>query len=173
MTSFRKAPVLLAAILVLMLVSCGRAPPPDSPEGFGLVFEYGVGDAPNKNVLDTSRGTFTKDMILDPPITVKLSLGKSDLARIRTRMDEIDFWSYPEILEYEMPSGGGYLVTPYSSYYFKVTYGSNVKVLRWDDEHGDQSDRAVKLRELIQMIRETIESTAEYKALPKPKGGYM
>jgi hypothetical protein len=145
----------------------------DNPEGFSLVFEYGVGGSPTKNVLDTSRGTFTKDMVVDPPITVKLSLAESELVRIRTNMDEIDFWSYPDILEYEIPADGGYSVTPYGSYYFRAKSGLTVKELGWDDEHGDQSTQAVKLRELIRLIQDIIQSSDEYKALPEPRGGYM
>jgi hypothetical protein len=172
----RKAPILLVGMLALVFMSCGPAiegAPQGNPEGFSLGFEYGVGGSPTKNVLDTARGTFTKDMIVDPPNTVKLSLGENALIRIRAKMDEIDFWSYPDILEYEIPPDGGYSVTPYGSYYFRAKRGSTVKELRWDDEHGDQSDRAGKLRELIRLIQVIIESTDEYESLPEPRGGYM
>ena len=124
----------------------------------------------HKSVLDTARGTFTKDMVVDPPITVDLELSGEALARIEDKMDEIDFWSYPDILERESPQ---YSVTPYATYYFKVQRGTEVKELRWDDDCGDRGDRAVKLEELITLIREIIESTDEYKALPEPRGGYM
>lgn len=172
----RRVPILLVGVLALVFMSCRPAiegAPQDNAEGFSLVFEYGVGGSPTKNVLDMSRGTFTKDMVVDPPITVKLNLGENELVRIRAKMDEIDFWSYPDVLEYEMPPEGGYSVTPYGSYYFRAKRGLNVKELRWDDEHGDQSARAVKLRELIRLVREIIEFTDEYKALPEPRGGYM
>jgi hypothetical protein len=163
-------------LLALMLISCGpslggtRQDTP-APESLTLVFKYGVGA---KNVLDTARGTFTKDMIVDPSITVDLRLTREDLDRIAARMDETDFWSYPEVLEYEIPADGMIrAVTPYSSYYFRAQRAATVKELTWEDEHADQSGRATRLRELTVLIREIIESRPEYKALPEPRGGYM
>ncbi len=168
-------------LLAMLLPSCGQAllgsPQTGSPkEAFSLVFEYGVGGAPTKNVLDTARGTFTKDMIVDPPVTVKLKLSEDDLNRIRCKMDEIHFWDYPDVLEPE-PRGDGTVmaVTPYSSYYFKVERNGAVKEVSWENQYlySDETSRAKNLKDLAQLIWGIITSTDEYKALPEPKGGYM
>ena len=173
--------VLLSLLLmVLPIASCGQAlqgsPQTGPPAGsnFSLVFEYGVGGAPTKNVLDTARGTFTKDMIMDPPVTVKLKLGEDELNRIRYKMDEINFWDYPDIFEPE-PRGEGMMVTPYSSYYFKVERDGAVKEVTWENQYlyVDESSRAKNLKELAQLIWGIITSTDEYKALPEPRGGYL
>ena len=165
-------------LLALLLSSCGSpvegSPQQGSTSGFNLVFKYGVGGAPTKNVLETARGTFTRDMILDPPVTVKLKLSEDDLKRIRDKMDEIHFWDYPDVLGYEPPPGGlTRMVTPYPSYYFRAERGGVVKELRWDDQHADESERAVKLRDLTVLIREIVESKPGYEELPEPRGGYM
>jgi hypothetical protein len=64
-------------------------------------------------------------------------------------------------------------VTPYEKYYFKVEKGSLVKDLRWEDEILNPDVKADKLRELITLIINIIESKPEYKALPEIRGGYM
>lgn len=56
------------------LVFVGQVPA--RPEEFKLVFTYGYGTG---SVLDTQKGTFTKDMILDPNITIQLTLSEQEL----------------------------------------------------------------------------------------------
>jgi hypothetical protein len=73
---------------------------------YDLVFVYGVkGNRPDPvNRLDTMRGTFTKDMVMDPPpITFKLKLSDEQMARIMERMTEIGFPNYP--MTYAPPMG--------------------------------------------------------------------
>ncbi len=179
--ALRRIAVTLAVIATLSLVSCGQAVESQSPKGstaesFSLVFKYGVGGAPTKNVLDTARGTFTKDMIVDPPATVKLKLSEDDLDRIRSKMEEIHFWEYPEVLEPEPRADGtGMAVTPYSSYYFKVERNGAVKEVTWENQYlySDETSRAKNLKDLAQLIWGIITSTDEYKVLPEPKGGYI
>ncbi len=69
-----------------------RESPGDST--FNLIFKYGV-DA--KNILNTFEGTYTKDMIPDPPIATKLSLTREELDTIYKKMVDIDFFSYPDV----------------------------------------------------------------------------
>jgi hypothetical protein len=168
---------MLLGVLVLSLVSCGaprQGSPPTGPGSGGdlsLLFKYGVGA---KNVLDTAEGTFTRDMIVDPAKKVSLRLTREELHRISAKMDEIDFWSYPDVLEFETPADGVVtMVTPYTSYYFRAVRSGTVKELSWDDRYSDQTARATMLRYLFALIRGTVESKAEYKALPEPRGGYM
>ena len=90
--------------LVALDVAGGCAGPelprePASPSAVALtelVFAYGHG---GKNVLDTAKGTFTKDMIADPPLTVGLRLTEAELERIAKKMAEIGFLAYPEVFE--------------------------------------------------------------------------
>ena len=92
------------------LAACG-GPGSDAPSSqprpsglalTGLVFAYGVGA---RNVLDTTRGTFTKDMISASPITISLELSAGDMARISEKMDEIGFFSYPSAFTPSMAEG--------------------------------------------------------------------
>lgn len=149
------------------MVGCGAGTSPD----FNLIFKYGVGA---KNELNTFKGTYTRDMILDPSITVKLSLSEEELDSIYQKMVEIDFFEYPDRFSVPIPPDGMVImVTPYSSYYFKVKYDFKIKELWWEDEIKNENIEADKLRELIKLIRDIIESKEEYKQLPPPRGGYL
>lgn len=170
----------LMIILALMAALSGTAgcvapplspAPPPSPSTFNLTFKYGVGA---KNELNTSQGTYTKDMIMDPSITVNLSLSREELDRIYQKMIEINFFGYPDEFAVSIPPGQSVgMLTPYYSYYFKVEYDSKVKELWWEDDIINQDKKAEKLRELITLITDIIESKEEYKQLPPPTGGYI
>ena len=149
------------------MVGCSAHTSPD----FNLIFKYGVGA---KNELNTFEGTHTRDMIMDPSITVDLSLSKEELDSIYQKMEAIDFFEYPDRFSVPIPPDGRVImVTPYYSYYFKVKYDSKIKELWWEDEIKNENMEADKLRELIKLIRDIIESKEEYKQLPPPRGGYL
>jgi hypothetical protein len=62
-----------------------------SSEGTRIEFRYGVGA---KNVFDTYTGTFTKDLIGDPPVTIKMALTEDELLRIEAKLEEVLGISY-------------------------------------------------------------------------------
>ena len=154
-----KRGIILTGLLALVLslfgaVGCDEAEPESA--GFNLEFKYGI---TARNVLDTFEGTYTKDMVIDPPITVELSLSAAEKEMIYEKIVEIDFFSYPDEFSVDVPPGAMTVkVTPYSSYYFRVAYNSQVKELRWDDKITHPDEKADRLRELITVIRNIIES---------------
>lgn len=165
--------VLLAFILA-GLTGCSskpdETPPPPWTGGIsGLVFAYGVGA---RNVLDTEAGTFTADMILASPVTVPLRLTDAEMARIARKMEEIDFFSYPE--KYVTPErGDSGWVTPYLTYVFRVTTQQGTKVVEWEDQVVNDDSGAANLRELADLIRGMIQAKPAYQTLPEPEGGYL
>ncbi len=162
--------VILASV-VAILGTAGCTAPASGESSFNLVFQSGVGA---RNRLDTFNGTFTKDMIMEPSIKVKLSLSEEELDSIYQKMMEIDFFNYPDRFSVTVPPGEStIIVTPYESYYFKVRYGSRVKELWWEDEIKNENIEADRLRELIELIWSIVQSKEEYKKLPPPKGGYL
>lgn len=161
--------VLALAIVLLGAAGCDSKSPPEAD--FNLVFKYGFGA---KNTLDTFKGTFSKDMVTDPPVTVPLSLSEEEMDRIRQKMIAIDFISYPENFSVSVPPGEPTrIVTPHQSDYFKVEYNGQVKELWWQDDITNKDEKADSLRELIKLIREIIEAKEEYKKLPAPTSGYL
>ena len=148
-------------------------PTPQEPN-FNFVFRYGI---MAKNILDTFQGTYSKDMVADPNIMIYLSLSEEELDRIYDKMVEIDFFNYPDKFSVSGPPGVPTgIKTPYSSYYFKVEYNSMIKELWWNDQivYKDyQDEKADRLRELIMLIRDIVESKEEYKKLPEPTSAYQ
>jgi len=162
--------IVLALVAALSGTMCCSAPPPH-PSNFNMIFKYGGGAG---NELNTFEGTYTNDMIMDPSITVDISLSKQELDRIYQKMIEINFFGYPDQFSVSVPPGQSFgLATPHCSYYFRVEYDSKVKELSWEDNITNEDKKAEKLRELIKLIRDIIESKEEYKQLPPPRGGYI
>lgn len=160
---------LFLAISLLGAMGCDNGTPGE-PD-FNLIFKYGV---TARNELNTFEGTYTKDMVLDPPITIELRLSREEMDQIYQKMSEIDFFSYPDEFSVSVPAGKLIgILTPHSSYYFKVEYESWIKELRWEDDITNPDEKADRLRELIIFIRNIIESKDEYKELPEPTSAYL
>ena len=165
---------LLAVVLALVSCFCGINGCNESKtevSSFNLVFKYGI---TARNILDTFEGTYTRDMVTDPPVTIELSLSEREKEDIYKKMVECEFLNYPDEFSVSVPPGElTGLVTPYNSYYFKVEYNSRIKELRWDDEITNQDEKADRLRDLVIFIRNIIESKEEYKELPEPTSAYL
>lgn len=141
---------------------------------YDLVFIYGVKgnrlDPVNK--LDTMRDTFTKDMVMDQPITFELTLTDEQMARITERVEEIGFLSYPSLYAPPMGPVVG-IVTPYSTYHLKLYRdGVMVKQVRMDTDRVSDDPRTENLVSLFTLIIDIIESTDAWKESPNPRGGY-
>ena len=161
--------VLTILVPVLGMVGCNEAEPQVSD--FNLEFKYGI---TARNILDTFEGTYTKDMVADPPVSIDLSLSEEEKDIIYQKMVEIDFFSYPDDFSVDVSTAERITTfMPYNSYYFKVEYDSQIKELRWDDDITKPDEKADRLRELILLIRNIIESKEEYKELPEPTSAYL
>jgi hypothetical protein len=178
MTGRSIALVLLAALL--SLAGCGdegapaTPPPPASPEPIvkGLIFAYGPHKP--KNVLDTTHGTFTKDLVLAPSITVPFRLSGDELARISRKILAIDFWSYQSRY---VSLGHGQRFEPPAGMRFRtrltVITQQGSKTVRCSGGFYADDHRAQDLRDLASLITRIIESNPEYKELPPAEGGYV
>ena len=113
-------------------------------------------------------------MVMDPAITIGLVLSAEEMDSVYQKMTEIDFFNYPDKFSVDVPEGeikGE--VTPYSTYFFRITYGGKTKELLWHDKITNSDERADKLKELINLIRNIVESREEYKNLPEAGSGYL
>lgn len=148
-------------------------PPPAGPDEypFNFIFRHGH---KARNELNTFKGTYRVDMVIDPFITFSLSLSKDEMDRILQKMVEIDFFDYPDRFSAYLPPWKDIImVTPHSSYYFKVAYKSRIKELFWEAEKIVQDKKTAKLRELITLIQDIIYSKEEFKKLPRLRAGYI
>ncbi len=158
------------ALLLITLTAgvAGNRYPDLSSEGTRIEFRYGVGA---KNVLDTYAGTFTKDMIMDPPVTTKMVLTKEELLRIEAKLEEVDFLIKSEWDLIPHGSAPGFR-TPFSSYYLKVSFKGVTRELRWNDSTLFQDDYKGPAVEVTELLWTIIEAKPEYKSLPEPRGAY-
>lgn len=170
MNTFKK--IVLCVVFVfslsLILASCNanNQMPENKPSDFNFVLNYGV---EAKNQLDTQKEMFTKDMVMDPSVTTTLKLTDEEMDEIYTLMKNINILNYPDNFN---PFSNS-LMTPYSTYSFKIIVNGKEKNINWKDESGSNNKEAVDLRNLIKRIQEIIYSKDEYKKLPEAKGGYV
>ncbi len=168
----RKTLLTILAVLCLTLASCAStATAQENNNNFNFIFKYGVSGG---NTLDTFKGTYTRDMILDPAKTINLTLTTEEMNTILQKMLEIGFFSYPDKFSVDVADNETKTeVAPYPSYFFQVEYEGKTKELLWHNKYVNSDLQADKLKELINLIISIIESKPEYQALPKPSGGYM
>jgi hypothetical protein len=139
--------------------------PSSMPKDFNFVFNYGVGA---KNQLDTSKGQYTKDMVIEPSITASLKLTNEEMNKIYEEMKKISILTYPDTFSPKTNA----MRTPFDTYSIKIIADGREKNIFWKDQYVAESKEAVQLRELFNKIREIIINKDEFKKLPAAKGGY-
>ena len=138
----------------------------ENVDDFDLLFRYGVGA---KNKLNTFNGTYTKDMVIDPSITVDFTLTSEEKLQILNKINSIDFFN----LHSSFPLNPHMWVTPQTDYYLKVQNGNEVNEVSWNDNSIIEDSIETNLDQLITFLLEIIENKAAYKALPTPRAGYI
>jgi hypothetical protein len=146
-------------LFVLVFFTSGLSiAPPDAV----VVFSFGVGA---RNVLDSENGTFTKDMVGDPPVTVPLRLTPGELRQIGEKARATGFFSQPAVIK---RSDCGFMMFPESSFRLRIRNGASDHTVSWTTACEPES-----LQQLRKLLETMIRSKEEYKKLPKPKSGYL
>jgi hypothetical protein len=161
---------LLIIALAFIFLSCTDSGTSPENRDFNVKLRYGIGA---RNELNTFQNTYTKDLILDGTITVSFVVSDEELHQIRNKMYEIGFISYPDTFVAVTADTIIQMVQPHPTYDLEVKLKSSIKHLYWDDAIINQNVQAIKLRELISLIRIIIESKPEYVKLPPARGGYL
>jgi hypothetical protein len=144
----------------LLLTAC--TPTAKPTESYDFKYSYGIMDVTAQNELNTFNDTFTKDMIVDEPITVTMKLSERELDTIIYTINRYDLFS-------EEPQGDiRMIVSPCESYALEVRHGTETKTVEWNCET-KTADRTT----FAAYMQTFIEGKEEYKALPEPQGGYM
>lgn len=158
-------------LIVISLVGCNSTStenqlPESRPKNFNFVFKYGVNA---KNQIDTIKGQYIKDMVLEPSITTDLKLSDEEMNTIYLEMKKINILNYSESFNQK----GNTLQTPFETYSIKIIIDNKEKNIYWKDENVSKTKEAIKLRELFKKIQEIIINKEEYKKLPISKDGYQ
>lgn len=161
--------------VVYLLAACtivtpAPTQPPQLEPNFAFVFKYG---SCNTDILDTDAGTFTKDMLIEPAVTVDLRLSDTQMQAVFEKMVAIHFFDYPEVFSIPIPKSGEVgIITPSTRYEIVVWNGEITKTLIWQDEIFDPTTaEADNLRELFQWMINMIQEHPEYKKLPERQAG--
>ena len=80
----------------VFIVSYNHYTAPSIHNNFNFVFRWGIEDVMidvgKYNELNTFNNTFTKDMVLDPMITINFSLTRTEMDNIYLKLVEISFF---------------------------------------------------------------------------------
>lgn len=124
------------------------------------------------NQIDTYKGVFTKDLVLDGTKTIDFKIPDNVKRDIYNLMAEIDIMAFPDNLKIDEKA-----MTPSCNYEMTVTIGSRTKTIKWYYAQYPQmrsnlpKNNANFLR-MVEYIENYIYSTREYKNMPEANGGY-
>ncbi|MCR4280470.1 MAG: hypothetical protein NUV82_03540 [Candidatus Komeilibacteria bacterium] len=129
---------------------------------FDFIFRYGV-DA--KNELNTISDRFTRDMVMEPAVTVEMRLSEEEMADIYQKIVRLNLLSKDP-----NPSKNTRYVTPCSTYSLNVSMDGVNDELKWSD---CQAEIDINFRVFTDYLIQLIHAHPEYKNLPVPTGGYQ
>lgn len=159
--------LLLQASLLLACNSAWQAQPESN---FGFILEFGPCSIDR---LDTFKGEFTQDRVVEPPITIPLQLSDEQMKMIYEKMIEINVAGYPEVFEVPKPLIGEVVMlsSPYN-YDLTIENGESRVSIRWtDDMVQPTTPEADRLRELFRLIIQMVHEQPGYQGLPEVKFG--
>jgi hypothetical protein len=173
--SQRQKSVLITSLVILTAIwGYYQARPyignvPDIPEEFYILLKYGIG---SRNILDTRAGSFTKDMIADPAITIELNLTQNEMETVWWNIYRNHFYELPEHIPENKAAGTS--VVPHETFRLTVWaegYGEKTVIFS-DVSMGGYSLEERRILRITDKIIVFIESKPEYKAIAEPSGGY-
>ncbi len=135
---------------------------------FGFVFEFG---ACSMDKLDTFKGEFTQDRVVEPSMTIPLRLSDEQMTKIYGKMLEINLARYPEVFAIPKPLIGEVVELPPAYHYaLMVENGESRTSIRWTDDIVQPTMlEADRLRELFQLIIQMVQGYPGYQQLPELK----
>ena len=153
-----------------LLFACNPAWPAQPESNFGFVLEFG---SCSIDKLDTFKGEFTQERVVEPSITIPLQLSDEQKAMIYGKMLEINLARYPEVFEVPKPLIGDVVMlsSPYN-YALMVQNGESRISIRWTDNMVQPTTaKADRLRELFRLIIQMVQEDSGYQQLPEVNFG--
>lgn len=154
-----------------LLFACNSASWPAEPESnFGFVLEFG---SCSVDKLDTFKGEFTQNRVVEPSITIPLRLTDEQMTMIYGKMIEIEVAQYPEVFAIPKPLiGEAVMISSPYNYALMVRNGESIISIRWtDDMVQPTTAKADRLRELFRLIIPMVEEHPDYQQLPEVNFG--
>ena len=162
----------MVLLISVVLVACAPVAT-NSPRAnnFALVFQDFACASVPVNVLDTASSTLVHTPLGDTTsLTISLRLTEAELEAIYQKAMAIGFFDYPAKFVIPDQQVLGYQARVFS-YQLSMTNGEMTNSVSWQDDTITKSDytKADQLRELIELIRQSIQSHPEVQQLPEPE----
>ncbi|HEX9974492.1 MAG TPA: hypothetical protein VGD14_20660 [bacterium] len=155
---------------ILFFGSCSKTITEPEPQLLKIHCYYGF-----SNELNTFEQTYTKDLVLDGYVTVEFWLTEAEQESIRTKLDVVDFFSFPDTLIYQMGTDSIMVrIEPDPGWQFlRVADEHRDKIVYWRYPFPEGNEFVPHLIELKNLIIDIIESKPQYRALPPARGGRL
>lgn len=156
---------------------------PVAPQSnFAFVFEWSSCGAYTLNTFDNKLALQT---VTSPQFvtTIDFVLSQQELRTIYQNMADVGLFNYPDEFSIQLPDDVIRVYGIPARYRFDIRNGAQRKAIHWNDEFGEPKDipwkaedsepsrtQAAKLRELIRLIQQIVESHREFEKLPSPGG---
>jgi len=170
----RQAPPTPSTPTEALATSAAATPAPTMPEDFDFVLTYGVG---GKNVLDTYKNKFKKDLVMNGTATINYTLPDEAKREIYASFLEHGVYEMPELLNETEDGEVLWQMIPAYRMMFTYTVNGITRSVNWPDgvhfTHDDFPDRNNEFILFVQGVEEYIAQTEEYNAMPPARGGYL
>lgn len=143
------------------------------PSDFSVVYAYGVY---GKNVLDSTSGTISIDMVCKPPLVIDFVLSKQDMARIWNATMSNDFFTLPNMTDACPSVAGCKMVTPEQDYSLSITANGQRHMVAlteiYELNHADDKNLE-KFKAVSGTIQDILSHSPRLEGQPKPPCGYQ
>jgi len=143
-------------------------------------FVYSITSMPGTvpNTYYSSENLFIRNMVIDPPQKIKIKLTKKERQQIENKINEINFFSYPEVYKFERVDTPAYASVPSVCSKYSVTAFVKEwpKQVSWNDCHGggkSKNNNYENLQELSALIWNIIVSKKNFKKAKQLRAQYL
>jgi hypothetical protein len=147
------------ALLFALCVAPDTQAPRDPYRDFGFRFAYGLCTS---EVLDTFKGTFTREMKPAPDLSVPVTLEAESLTAIHRAIADARFFVYPSEFRPGVPN-----FAPGYHYRLTVQDAGRRHSVVWHDNARPSTPEADRLRQLFTTMRQVISAHPKVQQLPR------
>lgn len=156
----------ISILFIITLDACSKlSNNPADTQFLQIQFQYGF-----KNELNTFDGSYQKDLVMDGTIKIPFWLTTHEQKTILDKVLAVKFFSFPDTL---YPLQGLIIEPDPSPDFLRLKYQDEEKFVVWFYPTDTQSEYSTPLGELVELIKQIVESKPEYKRLPSARGGYL
>ncbi|MBN2517821.1 MAG: hypothetical protein JXB14_03170 [Candidatus Altiarchaeota archaeon] len=142
------------------------------PRDFAFRYSFGISE---RNVLDTAKNLYIKDMVCDPPQDYKVTLTEDEKRSVYNSLVDNDFSKIKNDLTDNCDDSGRCIeIDPLWGATLTVTINGEKKTVKWRANYYYEDDPdAVRFGEIKSVIEGIISEKEEELKIPEPGCGYL